>query len=65
MSENNISRSSIFRSKMKKAKEDEELRKLAKEAQIHPMMSTKYNAIERKKLREFEQELLKNIELDI
>ena len=65
MSENNISRSSIFRSKMKKAKEDEELRKLAEKAQIHPMMSTKYNAIERKKLREFEQELLKNIELDI
>ncbi len=65
MSENNISRSSIFRSKMKKAKEDEELRKLAEKAQIHPMMPTKYNAIERKKLREFEQELLKNIELDI
>ena len=33
------------------------LRELAEKAEIHPMLSTKYNALERKKLREFEQSL--------
>ena len=33
------------------------LQKLAKKVEIHPMLPTKYNALERKKLREFEQSL--------
>ena len=46
---------------------DEELRKLAEKAQIHPLLPTKYNAMKREELRKFEQELLKkgkDIELD-
>ena len=37
---------------------DEELRKIAGKAQIHPILPTKYNAIEKAKLREFERKLL-------
>lgn len=33
------------------------LRELSKKARIHPMLPTKYNELERKELREFEQSL--------
>ncbi len=62
MSKENISRSSIFRSKMKleaeRMKKDEEFRRIAEKTQIHPLMPTKYNAVKRAELREFERELL-------
>ena len=41
----------------KESKLKKTLQKLAKKAEIHPMLPTKYNAFERKKLREFEQSL--------
>ena len=37
---------------------DEEYRELLKKAQLHPLMSSKYNAVRRTELREFERELL-------
>lgn len=37
---------------------DEEYRELLKKAQLHPLMPSKYNAVKRAKLREFERELL-------
>ena len=45
--------------------EDEEFIRLALKAQIHPMLPTKYNALERARLRKFEQELLKGRKVDI
>lgn len=44
---------------------DEELRRLAAKAQIHPLMPTKPPASERAKLRDFERKLLEGIDLDI
>ena len=38
--------------------EDEEYGELLKKAQLHPLMPSKYNAVKRAKLREFERELL-------
>ena len=37
---------------------DEEYRELLKKAQLHPLMPSKYNAVKRTELREFERELL-------
>ena len=36
--------------------EDEEYGELLKKAQLHPLMPSKYNAVKRAKLREFERE---------
>ncbi len=47
---------------MKKKKDNKSkektLRELAEKAQIHPMLPTKYSAVERNKLKEFERKLL-------
>ena len=37
---------------------EEKFREAIKAAALHPMMPTKYNSYERKKLRDFEQNLL-------
>ena len=44
---------------------DEEYRDLLQKAQLHPVMPRKYNAAKRAELREFERELLDEIDLDI
>ena len=36
---------------------EKKFREAVKAAELHPLMPTKYNALERKKLREFEQSL--------
>lgn len=38
---------------------EKSLRELAEKAQIHPILPTKYNAVERARLRKFEEEVLK------
>lgn len=40
--------------------EEKTLSELAKKAQIHPLMPNKFNALERARLRKFEQNLLNN-----
>ena len=48
-----------------KRKEKEKFKETLKVVQLKPLLPTKYNSIERAKLREFEKEILKEKELDI
>ncbi len=60
MDDKSISRSTIFRDKMRMEAQEKKYNNAVINAQLHPLLPTKYSYKKRAELREFEAELLKS-----